>query len=329
MLVNLIELKFLNKGMLMKFIKFEMVVSFCRAIASNLSALPVIGISVFGMCQSSLEALPFPLSAEQNYNQIKGTRTDEMVNFIKGFPFSNYSIYLAPSQGLFYIDPIQDHIKWILRSGAAWEPHITDLIRQYAVPGTTVLSLGSHIGTHVLTIADAVGPNGRCIAVEPQPKTFRELFMNVSLNGFTNVTFYWAALGEKMGVIELSPFSPRNEAGTGLIHPPKLINGEWSYQVSGGCGSFVDLITVDSMNLDNVSLIQMDTEAMEDAVLDGAKNTILRNKPVIILEIMGSWEYNTAPPEILEQINFTIRKLEGFGYKVSNIVGWDYLAIPQ
>src|SRR5271157_1487855 len=121
-------------------------------------------------------------------------------------------------------------------------------------------------------MSQAVGPAGRVIAFEPQPKIFRELFMNVFQSKRDNIRLYWAAVGAKEGAIELSPLGAGNEGGTAL---------------NGGTGKFVSLLCIDSLHLKNLTLMKIDVEGMEEAVLDGAENTIRQNKPAIIIEICG------------------------------------------
>ena len=188
--------------------------------------------------------------------------------------------------------------------------------------------MGAHIGIHALTMSKYVGASGEVHAFEPQPKILRELFWNMTLNQTNNVTCYWTAVGSECGTIETSQFAPLNEGGTSLISTEISMNN-WSYSVRGGTGVFVDLITIDSLNLSDVSLIKIDVAGMENAVLDGAKDTILRNKPAIILEIMGGWIPETAPQGIIEQIEFTKQKVQDLGYNLTRIVGWDYLAVPK
>jgi hypothetical protein len=47
---------------------------------------------------------------------------------------------------------------------------------------------------------------------------------------------------------------------------------------------YVPMITVDSLGLDDIDLMQLDLEGYEYDALVGAKETIERNKPVIIVE---------------------------------------------
>lgn len=46
----------------------------------------------------------------------------------------------------------------------------------------------------------------------------------------------------------------------------------------------VDLRTLDSYSLDNVSFIKIDVEGHEEAVIEGARETLRRNRPVLLIE---------------------------------------------
>jgi FkbM family methyltransferase len=177
-----------------------------------------------------------------------------------------------------------------------------------------VLDVGAHIGTHTIKLAKAVGPSGRVIAFEPQPKIFRELFMNMKINQLKNVTFYWAGVGATVGQIELSPLVATNEGGTGL---------------DGGTGRFVELLTIDSLHLQNVSLMKIDVEGMEDQALEGAKETIASNRPAIVIEIQGGNNFANAPQEVRQKIMHTLDKLDNMGYRVTQLDIHDWLAVPK
>ena len=126
--------------------------------------------------------------------------------------------------------------------------------------------------------------------------------------------FYWAGVGDHIGQIELSPLGAGNEGGSGMY---------------GGSGQFVELLTIDSLELQDVSLLKIDVEEMEDQVLAGAEETILACRPVIIIEIMGGNNYGTATPDVRERINHTIETLESWDYRVTQLWAHDWLAIPQ
>ena len=83
---------------------------------------------------------------------------------------------------------------------------------------------------------------------------------------------------------------------------------------------------LDSLHLNNVSFIKIDVENAENQVLQGARQTILHNRPIIILEILGSSDNQPAHRDVgvMETINFLVQ----LGYIVKPFTNTNYLATP-
>lgn len=238
--------------------------------------------------------------------------TKEELEIYNHFPMAFYKVYKVKDIGSFYIDSRVDIIKNQLRNGNPWETEIIDLINWYATEGSTVVDIGAHIGTHTLSMSKKVGNHGKVIAFEPQIKIFSELIMNMELNERKNVICYRCAVGNHSGSIEMALPVIDNEGGTGI----------------GIGGDRAQMMTLDSLNLENVSLMKIDVENMELNVLQGARNTILANHPVLIIEVMG----NTYQPieNRSQKVEETLKYIQSLGYSLSYIEGsWsDWLAIP-
>ena len=237
---------------------------------------------------------------------------EEIRAYVEDFDLSLYEEAAVHGIGRFYLDEQADWIKDVLRQGQIWEPLVVARIMEHARPGTTAIDAGAHIGTHTVLLSRHVGPNGRVYAFEPQKKIYRELVHNMRLNQATNVVPLRFAVGDAHGVIEMEPAATGNEGGT-----PR-----------GEGGDAAELRTIDSFGFNNVSLVKIDVEHMEDQVIDGARDTIARNRPVIIVEIQGGVDYDKARPEYREKIEHTVNKLVNLGYNVSRFSTYDYLGIP-
>ncbi len=239
----------------------------------------------------------------------------ELEDYVSSFPLQNYSICDVPLQGKFYVEPNRnDSIKNLLRIGQAWEPYILDYINRFVVPGTVALDIGAHIGTFTIAMSKKVGVSGTVYAFEPQRKIYRELRKNCELNGITNVISYRMAIGDKQQIIEMDVESvPGSEGSTNI----------------GQGGDVAEMRTIDSFNLSNVSFVKIDVERSEEQVLDGMVNTILRNKPIIVIELQGGYLWETAPPHIRTKMINSMQKLERLGYTITRIINHDYLATPK
>jgi FkbM family methyltransferase len=122
------------------------------------------------------------------------------------------------------------------------------------------------------------------------------------LNNCSNIIFHRVALGDKHQIVEMNRSNSSNEGNTSV----------------GFGGDTVEMQRLDDLRLTNVSLIKIDVEGYEDQVIEGALETILSQKPVLIVEI---W----SDSELGKKIN----KIEQLGYRAFNLSGvHDYLFIP-
>ena len=225
-----------------------------------------------------------------------------------------YQVQDLGEYGKFYIQPqTGDLIKRELLAGKIWEPHVHALLERYVKPGSTVVDVGSHIGTHLVSIARLVGPEGTVVGFEPQAQMFKELRCNIQLNGITNASPQRAGAGDRYGELELRKVDPTNEGGV----------------AAGKGGDKAPLRPLDGYTFENLSVLKIDVEGFEDQVLDGARNTIATHKPVVFIEIQGGKDWDSAPPEVREKIANTANKLTAFGYRVDRIGVFDYIALPK
>ena len=223
----------------------------------------------------------------------------------------------TPYIGRFLIEPqSHDYIKERINRGYVWEPHVVANIERFAVPSSVTLDIGAYIGTHAMLMGRLVGETGRVYAFEPQRKVFLELRHNVQLNRLGDVVKPLRfALGAQAGEVELNAVPERDYVNVGGVGV-------------GSGGERVEMRTLDSFGFNNVSLIKIDVEGLEDAVLAGAAETIRASTPVILIEIVGGTSVATASPMQRRRIETTVKTIEAMGYSVRHVHGADYVATP-
>lgn len=234
-------------------------------------------------------------------------------SYLSAFPTWRYKLHETPGYARFYLDDIDDGIKYYLRRGERWEPVVAAYLGRYVRKSTNVLDVGAHVGTHTIWMDRLLDGTGTVYAFEPQKKLFVELVVNLYANEAKNVRAMRYALGSREGVIEMNEPPPGNEGATRI----------------GSGGDRAALTTIDSLALTNVSLVKIDVEGFEEHVLLGARETIDKSRPVILLEIMGGHTYKRAPPAVKARIDHTRGLLEDMGYSVRSISAHDYLALPS
>jgi FkbM family methyltransferase len=250
--------------------------------------------------------------------------------YLQAFPFDQYHVCSADEQGSFYIDTEEDYIKAFLFDGDPWEGEYIELLKKYVKPRTIALDIGAHIGTHTVTLSKAIGEHGLVIAFEPQRKIYRELCMNMQLNGCNNVVPLLLALGDRNTEVIMPPPPEGNEGGRAIIE---------GYNANAAGSEEIRIRRLDDFKLKNVSFIKMDVEAYEDRALEGARKTIEMFHPVIFIEIQGDpggdifveegWIEENWEETSVQKTEHTIKKLESMGYTVSHVYDRDYLAVPK
>ena len=263
-----------------------------------------------GGCAEPFEYTPLPIV---DVSPVLLDDRAEMRDYVNAFPLEDYELHAVRGGFRFLIDDPTDMIKQVIVAGYPWERHLLELFERHVAPGTVVVEVGAHIGTHPVPMSRLVGPWGRVYAFEPQRKIYRELHHNLALNGINNAVILRYAVGAGgTRIIEMNPSTGGNEGGTGV----------------GQGGDRAELRALDGFGFEQVSLLKIDVEGYEDQVIEGAIDTIRRNRPVIVLEIAGGHDYATASPAVRERIHDTWRKLEALDYTVSPVVEHDYVALP-
>lgn len=148
------------------------------------------------------------------------------------------------------------------------------LLGQLIRPGMTVVEVGSNIGAHTVSMARACAP-APLYAFEPQQRIFQILCANLALNDVGNVIALPEACGEAEGHAMIPPI---NYGAAGNFGGVSLAPD------GAGAGQRVRVRTLDSLSLPSLGLLKVDVEGFEPQVLRGARETILRCRPVLYVE---------------------------------------------
>ena len=145
-----------------------------------------------------------------------------------------------------------------------------NLIKSLVNKDKNSIDIGANLGLFTYFMSRA---SKHVFAFEPNPYPLRNLKHLVD----KNVTILPIALGSNDGPIAIKiPYHENGWSSNGASLSPKIEDP----------GKVIDIQCrkLDSLNIDNVGLIKIDVEGFEIEVLKGAKNTILRNKPTMIIE---------------------------------------------
>lgn len=195
-----------------------------------------------------------------------------------------------------------------------YNPDETEKILSLVTGDGWCLDIGANIGC----ITQALGREGHSvIAFEPQPEVHALLARNASYASDDIIT-YNAAVGAECGTAEMPKiyYSEKNNIG-GLGIGMKSLRGNYE----------VKLVSIDSLKLGKVSFMKIDVEGYELEVLKGARETILRDKPVMYIED-DRIEKRAALREYIAELGYTYEMHQPTLYRENNFFGlkknvWD------
>ena len=152
------------------------------------------------------------------------------------------------------------------------------LLQRELHEGDTFLDVGANEGMMTLVASQVVGRTGKVIACEPNPIPRGILDRNLQRNRISNVELHGVGLGDKAGELQL--FVPRVNTGEGSFTAPRNAKaGEyWLCAVRTG-----DDLVADR----RPRLIKIDVEGFEAHVLRGLRNTLKRDRPIIVMEMIA------------------------------------------
>ncbi len=152
---------------------------------------------------------------------------------------------------------------------AAWE-------KLCGKPGARVLDIGAYTGLYSL-IARKAGAH--VIAFEPLPRNRERFKENAILNGFDDLKINSEAVSDRCGETFIT---------TNLAVP--LSSGASLVKKAGANQVKVPTLTIDSLNLAVCTAIKIDVERAEPLVLAGARETLERCRPALLVEVLGDEE---------------------------------------
>lgn len=215
----------------------------------------------------------------------------------------------------------EEHLQaWMLKVGKTHHERLTYQRHKYlkalewVKDRRTALDIGAHVGlwswqmTFDFAIVEAFEPmpaHGDC--------------WKLNLKGRENTVFYPFALGNREARVRLETRTKGSSGDTGIV-PDELD------PVSDELGPVVDMFPLDTFNFGPVDFIKIDCEGFEVFVLRGARETLLKHKPCVIVEQKpetgGAQRYGTGVTDAVEFL-LGLGAKKRAGIQGDYIMSWD------
>ena len=195
---------------------------------------------------------------------------------------------------------------YVLQEQRDWFEDEIRFLRRLLRPGQQVIDIGASYGVYTLSMARAVGREGRVWAFEPASGTAELLAAGIAANGFTQVNVERSALSSAGGSARLSlQANPEMNA---------LVRGA----DTAGAAETVPVTTLDAC-LDSrawrdIEFVKIDAEGEEAAILQGGAGFFTRESPLVQYEIKAGSELHLDLIEAFAALGYrSYRLVPGLG----------------
>jgi FkbM family methyltransferase len=175
-----------------------------------------------------------------------------------------------------------------------YEKEESTMMEQLVADGDNFFDIGANIGWYSINIA-ASRRASTVYAFEPIPTTYARLGENLALNACPNIRPYNFGLSEQAGEFT-------------FYYPPEGSGNASAVNLTGRSDvrtAQCEVRTLDGFTADTgirVDFIKCDVEGAELLVFKGGLQTIARDKPVVLAEILRKWsaKFGYNPNQIFE-----------------------------
>ena len=146
-----------------------------------------------------------------------------------------------------------------------YEPQETQLLRDLLQRGNVFIDVGANWGYYTLAAAHLVGPQGRVVAFEPEPRLFALLAANIDVNSLGQVLLQPFAIGPRRERVSFSAFNAE-DGNWGLSRAVDPVR-------AGGADFETESRpldeALDAASIGTAQLVKIDVEGAETGVLTG------------------------------------------------------------
>lgn len=170
---------------------------------------------------------------------------------------------------------------------------VLTIIRESLHPNFTVFDIGANVGWYSLNISKEF-PEIKIHAFEPIPKTFGYLNDNIKLNGLKNITTNNFGLSNANKDVLFYYF----KEGSGNSSLANLSNISGTEGINSKVYKLDTYIKTNNLSVD---FIKCDVEGAELFVFEGARETLLKHKPIVFTEMLRKWssKFEYHPNDII------------------------------
>jgi FkbM family methyltransferase len=177
-----------------------------------------------------------------------------------------------------HVDPGDFAVGHTVARTGVYEPDVSATLREVLTEGATFVDAGANIGWFSLLAASLVGPAGKVLAIEPNPRNVALLRRSAEANGFANIEAVTVALADEPGAVALETDGSNGrvikvDGPPDTPVPASFVVATWPLDT-----------VLSRAGVKRVDVMKIDVEGAEPLVLRGATEMLERDRPVLISE---------------------------------------------
>jgi len=205
---------------------------------------------------------------------------------------------------------VQCMTTYVILEQEDWFENEIAFIRRLLLPGMKAVDIGANYGVYTLTMARIAGPDGAVWSFEPASETMSYLRASIEKNRMPHVHLVQKAVSSRNGTshLNLSVNAELNALSNSSGHTERR--------------EPVELVTLDQcakeFDWSGLEFIKLDAEGEEYNVVEGGRNLLTRESPLIMFELMHRQNINLA----------LINRFAELGYETYRLVPGLNLLVP-
>jgi len=188
---------------------------------------------------------------------------------------------------------------YVLQEQGDWFEDEIHFVRRLLRAGDRAIDIGANFGVFALSIAKAIGPEGRVLAVEPASTTYRFLAESAARNGFPQLTLVNRAVSEGPG--QATFFNANSPELSGLASAG-----------TAGWTETVELTTLDALGDQlegKATFLKLDAEGEEVRILAGGRRFFQQHEPLVMAELRHGQTINEGLLDSLKGYGMSLYRL--------------------
>jgi protein O-GlcNAc transferase len=190
---------------------------------------------------------------------------------------------------------------YVLREQRDWFEDEIKFVRHLLEPGQHAIDIGANYGVFTLSMAQAVGPNGRIWAFEPASTTFEFLSKSVAINESRQVVLDQRGLSFEEGSVEL------------MLNENSELNEIVRDDSVTGTTETIRITSLDHLMKEydwaKVDFIKIDAEGEEARIIAGGQGFFSGNSPLVQYEVKAGETLHFELVQAFNEIGYSSYRL--------------------